>query len=97
MNDLEKKEIQRDLNPSILIHYLKTYTTSIPHSVHMSCPLLGAACLSPWTCHPEDVRLSPQIKIFQKSHHFLPQSLHSHLPALLSKIVLESPGWCQVR
>lgn len=61
MNDLQKKEIQRDLNISILIRYFKTYTIYTLHLAHISLNPLGR--LPAFSLHMyqmEEMRVSPQ-------------------------------------
>lgn len=60
MNDLQKKEIQRNLNISVLIHYFKTYTIYTLHLVHISLNPHGCLpAFSPHMYQMEEMRLSP--------------------------------------
>lgn len=90
MNDLEEKEIQWDLNLSVLIHYLTSRTVCVPHSKQLSMPLLGAARLSPWTLVlPGRYKTFSTNKDFQKSRHLLPPT--TSFSPFLSKTAHKSP------
>lgn len=75
MNDLQKKEIQRDLNISVLIHYLKMYTICTLHFVHISSNPHGCLlALSPHMCQMGEMRLSSQKLFPRQAHSILPPS-----------------------
>ena len=92
MNNLEEKQIQWDLNLSVLIHYLTSRTVCVSHAKQLSRPLLGAARLSPWTLVlPGRYKTFSTNKDFQKSRHLLPPT--TSFSPILSRTAHESPGW----